>query len=641
MKRYTLAVTSPEYWSEIHSALIVDSNQDGIPDRQVTCTDPKDHSPTRGTYELTEEEAAEIGAHPHVKWIELSPEDNRDSYPEPSLFIKRFDGDVKVYRSLDSNNDPPALANSNELNRTNWAVVRTTIKDNQDFWTQATNGTVPAQLGNASYSLTGKNVDIVIHDSGVLQYHPEFMDSNGRSRVRDIVLDGPYHIDPDYFEANGHTYTKFDGRTGITTASAINWWRFTGSRSAGFSTAPTINSTSFPSYTEARSVGNSLDGSNALTSGHGTGCAALAGGKNFGTATESLIWNMPGISDAVGLSIVTNYELMKIWHQYKPVNPETGVKNPTIVNGSWGYQAAFRSTDTGIGFTFKGNSGTINATASTTDEVTAWKNGFNNQVLGAYKSWSSSARSSSTDLAADEMMDAGVIYVAAAGNNNQYLGIGLTSPHLGDCMEDLYFGVGDSRFGTGDLVPTSHRNWMNPQGIGYDEVEDFHPVICVGAMDDYIGRNGAYAESKASYSNNGPGIDVWAPADETLSAGANGVSGDQDFQRQDDTRFYDKYFNGTSAAAPVVTGVIALYLQTNPTATSKEVKNWLNRYGSVVEPDNAKWFDWRQDPTQFNYWTEMFNLRGAPRRILYNPYANDVVPKIENLTLDSVSIEIK
>ena len=53
MKRYTLSVTSPEYWSEIHDALIVDSNQDGIPDRKITCSDCKHHSPTRGTYELT------------------------------------------------------------------------------------------------------------------------------------------------------------------------------------------------------------------------------------------------------------------------------------------------------------------------------------------------------------------------------------------------------------------------------------------------------------------------------------------------------------------------------------------------------------------------------------------------------------
>ena len=90
MKKYTLAVTSPEYWSEIHDALIVDSNQDGIPDRQVTCTDSKNHSPTRGTYELTEDEAAEIGAHPHVKWIELSPTDNPEAFPEPSPATKGF-----------------------------------------------------------------------------------------------------------------------------------------------------------------------------------------------------------------------------------------------------------------------------------------------------------------------------------------------------------------------------------------------------------------------------------------------------------------------------------------------------------------------------------------------------------------------
>ena len=59
MYKYTLAVTSPEYWNTIHNALIVDSNEDGIPDRKVTCSDTKEHSPTRGTYWLTDEEAME------------------------------------------------------------------------------------------------------------------------------------------------------------------------------------------------------------------------------------------------------------------------------------------------------------------------------------------------------------------------------------------------------------------------------------------------------------------------------------------------------------------------------------------------------------------------------------------------------
>ena len=35
------------------------------------------------------------------------------------------------------------------------------------------------------------------------------------------------------------------------------------------------------------------------------------------------------------------------------------------------------------------------------------------------------------------------------------------------------------------------------------------------------------------------------------------------------------YFSGTSAAAPVVAGVVALYLQRKPSATSQDVRNWL------------------------------------------------------------------
>jgi len=114
MKRYTLAVTSPEYWSEIHDALIVDSNQDGIPDRKVTCTNSKNFSPTRGTYELTEEEATQIGKHPHVKWIELSPTDHPGYYPNPQPATKRFPKDVKIYRDLSSPNNPPTSPTSAE-----------------------------------------------------------------------------------------------------------------------------------------------------------------------------------------------------------------------------------------------------------------------------------------------------------------------------------------------------------------------------------------------------------------------------------------------------------------------------------------------------------------------------------------------
>ena len=280
MYKYTLAVTSPEYWNTIHNALIVDSNEDGIPDRKVTCSDTKEHSPTRGTYWLTEEEAIGISTHPQVKWIELSPSDYRNSYPEPEPATRRFRKDVKIYRDLDGSNAPPGIATAGEENRTNWALRRVGLATNGDGWPNVVNNAAPT-FSDIKYSLTGKNVDLVIQDSGVLQYHPEFIGDDGKSRVRDIILDGPYYIDPSYFTSNSYTYTKPDGRIGITTASAHAWWENSSNRSGSFSSVGTVPIPD--AYTVANSLG--IGGtSHTMTNSHGTGCAGLAAGKNFGLA---------------------------------------------------------------------------------------------------------------------------------------------------------------------------------------------------------------------------------------------------------------------------------------------------------------------------------------------------------------------
>jgi hypothetical protein len=637
MKRYDLAVTSPEYWSEIHDALIVDSNQDGIPDRQVTCTDLKEHSSTRGTYELTEEEAAEIAAHPHVKWIELSPIDNPDAYPKPDFATKRFKKNVKFYRDIFVSGIPATNPTSVELDRSNYGVARPTVRETGTFFSD-NSGAVAVEEGDVSYSLTGRNVDVIIHDSGVLQYHPEFMNANGQSRVRDIILDGPYYIDPDYFINNRYTTTRADGRVTGSEVQSRAWWTNSSNRSAQFQSEGTISVSS--NYTEARSMGSSLDGTNSLTDGHGTACASLVAGKNFGNAFEANIWNMPGIGDNVSMGVATNYDAMKLWQRLKPVNPETGRKNPTIINGSWGYQAAFSSGDT-VSYNFRGSTGSFIGSASVTDQVTAMKDGINNQVSGAYRSWSTSSRSSSTNTAADELMLEGVIYVAAAGNNNQRLGIGADDPDRLNYMEDEWFNVGDPRSEfPGTACPCNHRDWMNPQGIGFDASKDFHPVVCVGALEDNLTTAGA--EFQASYSNNGPGIDVWAPADETLAAGTNGVSSYEDYERYDDSRFYDASFNGTSAASPVACGLIALFLEANPTADSRAVHNWLKDHGTTLLETTSStssgdgFLDQYSDDTQTTYWTGDYNLRGAEPRVTYNPYANDEKPSIEGITIEGI-----
>ena len=636
MYKYTLAVTSPEYWNTIHNALIVDSNEDGIPDRKVTCSDTKEHSPTRGTYWLTEAEATGISTHPQVKWIELSPSDNPYSYPVPEPDTKRFRKNVKIYRNL-TTSAFSISATSAEENRTNWATKRVGVTTNGKSWPNVT-GNAAVINDDLSFSLTGKNVDVIIHDSGIMQYHPEFIDDDGKSRVRDVVLDGPYYIDPSYFTSNSHTYTKPDGRIGITTASAHAWWENSSSRSGAFSSVGTV---AIPdNYTVANTLG--IGGtSHTMTSSHGTGCAGLSAGKNFGLAFESNIWNMSAISSPTSMGIEASYDLMKIFHQNKPTNTETGRKNPTVVNGSWGYFAGFNSGTT-VSYSFKGSTGTFTGYASNSTGVQAMAYGLTGGT-SYNRQFATSSRSNSTETAGDELVNAGVIYVTSAGNSNQRLGLGLSDPHLNDYLTTL--NSSDSRAGVpgynvSGTVPSGHRNYIHPANIGYNTTTDYHPAVCVGAMDDYIESN--YQERKASYSNNGPGVDVWAPADETLSAGMRAANGDQlgteiNFSRYN-SDFVDRYFNGTSAASPVVAGVVALFLQSKPSATSAEVKDFIRTQASQMLP-NSEWSNPYPTDNNAEYWRDAYNNRGAANRVVYDPTASDAEVKISGVEFTGISFK--
>ena len=122
-----------------------------------------------------------------------------------------------------------------------------------------------------------------------------------------------------------------------------------------------------------------------------------------------------------------------------------------------------------------------------------------------------------------------------------------------------------------------------------------------------------------------------------LSAGTNGVSGYTDYQRYDDNRFYDCYFNGTSAAAPIVTGVIALYLQTKPDATSQDVHTWIKERGSVSMGSTTLLNDEYPDSNTDDYWRKSYNLRGADPKIIYDPYSNDVKPSMKGVTVSGIS----
>ena len=76
------------------------------------------------------------------------------------------------------------------------------------------------------------------------------------------------------------------------------------------------------------------------------------------------------------------------------------------------------------------------------------------------------------------------------------------------------------------------------------------------------------SDSPTSYSNYGSALDIYAPGDFVKAASFSG-KGDQRSAN------YDPTFNGTSASAPLVSGVVAQYLQNNPTAKPASIATWL------------------------------------------------------------------
>ena len=102
--------------------------------------------------------------------------------------------------------------------------------------------------------------------------------------------------------------------------------------------------------------------------------------------------------------------------------------------------------------------------------------------------------------------------------------------------------------------------------------------------------------------------------------------------------FVDMYFNGTSAASPVVAGSVALFLESKPDATSGEVKEFIRTHGSVGVSTDKYLDPFPVDDNQY-YWMTSRNLRGAHRNVLFDPTATDTRPKISGVTVSGISFQ--
>ena len=641
---YIVIVNLPEDWEEVHNYIINENNIDGIPNRKVTCSNTQEFSLRSAVYEMSAEEAELTKTHPKVEDVRLNPDKYYEmSSPETIRYKKVIAfSKPKITAALDSED----ISHTNGK-RSNWShLFVNSSPSSKPFQGSDISDTTKVDR-DITYSLTGKNVDSVIIDSGVGYLHPEFKNEDGTYRVKDIFLDGPYKVDPEYFDSNGYTYTKVvDGITlgvGIETSRAREWWTTSSSRSAAFQSLGTVSLSSL--YTLGHvATKSSNSNSNQLIDGHGTACASQIGGKTFGLAFESNLWNiriaLTGAGGYVSSSVALN--ALAIWHNAKKIAFDD--PDPTLVNNSYGSSSSTGNTN-GVNY-IHGYRGEILTYDGNGDNATPPSNSgaCRNHKFFKYGSLSYSYNGtgqylpsgSATNSGAENAIAAGCIMVASAGNKNQKI-----STYDDIDYDNWYSNSSNFICRAGGVQKGFSGNDERKKG-----------TIRVGALDCGVEPTNAsnpYAVRKVCYSSNGPMINIWAPAEYTMAAGY-GAASYEDYAREDDAGFYDTWFNGTSSASPNTCSVIALYLESNRGANQTDVHDWLDRYGSVEidlyddeDVDSSYYWSqandsgWSAPSGQCRNYRGNSSLRGAPKRVLKNPFATDGQPSISGVEVSGIS----
>jgi subtilisin family serine protease len=358
----------------------------------------------------------------------------------------------------------------------NWGSIRHSF-DNNIY------GTSNTTTENYNYTNDGSGVDIVVHDTGIQVNHPEFFD-----------------------------------RLGINRVQQINW------------------------YTASGLSGNQSPNHYRDFHGHGTHVGGTVAGRLYGWAKNAKVYALkvaglegPGDS-GTGISISDCFDVIKLWHRSKPIDPTLGRKRPTVVNMSWGYGTIFNSINGGE---YRG---------------TPWSGSTKNTAYGmtGTPAGRHPVRVASVDVDIEELIDEGVIVCIAAGN--EYTKV------------DIPGGL-------------DYNNYYNKTGVGqvyyHRGMSPYSPeAIIVGSMDSTVYN--ATTDQKSVFSNAGPGVDVFAAGSNIMSACSNtNVFGGSAAAYHLDSAFKQANISGTSMASPQIAGITTLFLENNLTATPAQVKSWI------------------------------------------------------------------
>ena len=728
-KEYCVGCFQKSDWEFIHAELMKDGSlEDNIPTNKCECINDCLSSDVRGVYLLTETEASELRSNSKVDYVNIKASSYPGTYlQDPDEFsqnpVYRYSSNVKHQQQIlikydngfsntDSLIENPAP--SSLLNRCSSQLYRHTTKKNP--W--VTSGDPQTIFNDRIQQLgTGKDIDLIVADTSAWIAHIEFMNpsrisnikastssgseggsssttapsnyiggnvlkngfaysaTNGACDVLDLVLDAPYYLDPDFFEADtgSRLTTRWDGTTVPVETVARDWWsnnllacrsaKYVSSANGGNATGNNdFGQVPIPStYTRANCNGsntalppNTIFG---VPEQHGTACASQAYGRQYGWAYNANKWylNLYGLN-GMGLNDGDGFDVQKIFHQIKPNRASDNTKNPTISSNSWGRR--FNSTTGTVGV---GPSGYYYYRPATTDgttsgvQYTSWNMTGNTDGSGGSAPRFMTNKSDFNGLqcepvsgvpitAANELIASGVIFVVAAGNQNQKQ-VKSNHPDYNNYFSDNdNTPLSSSTFFLA-MDQITYRKTLNRGG--YPNAAS--GVINVGALDGELSSDGK--ERKSDYSCTGDYIDCYAVAGNAsdddvsseLSAKSLAASAYPNipsntyydlvpFSRYDSFYTYnstqsirsgDFIFNGTSSACPITAGLIATKLETNRTWTNTDIKSWLT--SKVGEQDTSDFYTGSEGTTvNDSSWADSHSIQGGSPTVIWDALTTSV-----------------
>lgn len=422
-------------------------------------------------------------------------------------------------------------AKTSQQNNThrNWALLRSVRGARIQNW--GSNGNT-IESGRIVVAKEGRGVDVILVDGHTNQDHPEFTrnsDGSGPSKI----------INLNWLQYNSILQTPIPDGTYV-----------------------------YPPYT-------------GTDNNHGAHVLGTLAGNRNGWARKARLFQMSPYSTNpnVGFSAML-WDYIRVFHNTKQVNIETGVKSPTITNHSYGL------------FVLKnGAPYPLQELADTITEISfrgqTLLPPFTTQILlncgivpiagNAANGVAIPTRVPSIDADVEDAILDGVIVVGASGNSSFKIDV-----EGGIDYDNSFVLNGIRRFYHRGSSPSSARG-----------------SICVGSI------SSAVEERKASYSNCGPRVNVYAPGD-FINSSIN----EQLVNSVEDSRnasFYLQKSSGTSMASPQVCGIIATVLETYPNLNQAGVLEYLMKRGSKTG----------QLLDSVDSFTDLISLQGSLNKYVY------------------------